>query len=829
MFNMFVNSCLLCPMKWRFLIFVVVLSACCLSAYGQHVVSGKVTDSVTGGPLAFVNIQVNHADYGGSTDIDGKFTISSRVAVQSLTFTYVGYHSLTTAVDPKAKSLKVLMKRKNIELSEVVIFPGENPAHAIIRKAQANRKLNDPGNIPSFTYMCYNKVVADWYLDKTKYSISDNTGPKLKDDSTFLRLSKLAEEQYILMMESYTERIYTNGKSRENVLGTRVSGFSDPKFTSLATDIQPFSFYTDFISLSVTDVKDYLNPISNGSIGRYSFLLEDTLYNGADSIFVISFGPVKGKNFNALKGVLYINSNRYAIQNVIAQPAEEGLWSIKIQQMYAFTGNKYWFPQQLNYDWLLPNYPSEKVGVVMRGRSYISEVAFDTVLKNRDFGPGNIVFDEAAGKKDDDYWKARRQDTLTQKELKTYQKIDSIGKKKNFDYYSFAIDKVLEGYVPVSFLDFSLSHLFNYNSIEGIRVGLGLRTNEKMCRWLTVSAFGGYGFWDKQFKYGGGLEFTLSKKHEIFLGAAYKKDLEMPGMTDFLGYNNFSYWNEYLINRMDYVEQLKAYFNFRFLRYAQGGITLLHENRQPVYPYVYTPSVSDTFAKNNFSFSEVKMGFRYAYDEKLIDAFNKRYTLGTKYPILYVSYIHGFRGLLGGQFAYDKLEIAVEKEFMIKHLGKTSIMAEGGYIWGNAPYMKLFKGRGSYSSSFVFYLRNSFQAMRVDEFTYDKYVALHFRHSFGSYLFNIKKFRPELSICQSILYGELSNKDAHPGNNFFQVPDEWYFESGLILDNLARLKLFNLAYLKMGVGVFYRYGYYAFEDPLKNIAVKFSFKLSGSR
>ena len=37
----------------------------------QHVASGKVSDSVTGAPLAFVNIVVNDDDYGGSTDIDG--------------------------------------------------------------------------------------------------------------------------------------------------------------------------------------------------------------------------------------------------------------------------------------------------------------------------------------------------------------------------------------------------------------------------------------------------------------------------------------------------------------------------------------------------------------------------------------------------------------------------------------------------------------------------------------------------------------------------------------------------------------------------------------
>ncbi|HOY30454.1 MAG TPA: DUF5686 family protein [Bacteroidales bacterium] len=794
----------------------------------QHVVSGKVTDSVTGSPLAFVNIVVNDNDYGGSTDIDGNFYIRSSTPIQSLTFTFVGYHTRHLSAVLSQKMMRVCLVRKNIELSGVVIYPGENPAHAIIRKVQENKELNDPENIPSFRYNCYNKVTAEWYLDKTKYDISSDPESKLKDDSTFRRLNRQAAEQYIMMMESFSERIFLNGKSQEKVLGTRVSGFSNPNFTSLATDVQPFSFYTDFISISLTDVKDYLNPISKGSIGRYSFLIEDTLYVNNDSVFVISFKPMKGKSFNGLKGVLSINSNRYAIQNVIAQPAEEGLWSIKIQQMYCFTGDKYWFPVQLNYDWLLPNYPSEKVGVVMRGRSYISGIDFSSENRNKDFGPSNIIFEEGAGKKDENYWTAHRQDTLTTKELTTYEKMDSLGKKKKFDYIPDLAEKILEGYIPLSIFDFSLSYLFNYNNIEGVRVGLGLRTNEKLCKWFSVGGYAGYGFWDKRFKYGGHLEFTISKKHEVFLGAGYMKDLETPGRTQLYEYNNFSYWNEYLVDRTDFVERIDAYFKFRALRYAQVEIRGLHENRTPEYPYFYLPFATDTVAGNQYKFTELSLGIRYAYDEKLIDAFNKRYTLGTNYPVLYMTYIHGFNGVLGGMYNYDKLEIAIEKDFMIKHLGKTSLFLETGYLWGKSPYMKLFKGKGSYSSSFIFYFRNTFQTMRIDEFLFDKYAALHFRHSFGSYLFRAKKFRPELSICQSILYGGLSDKNSHTGIDF-QVPGEWYFESGLILDNLVRLKLFNLAYLKLGAGGFYRYGCYAYENPWKNIAFKLSFKISGSR
>jgi len=794
----------------------------------QHIASGNVSDSVTGAPLAFVSIIVNGNDYGGSTDIDGNFHLKSTVPIETLTFTYVGYHGRMIYLGAKPKSLHVLMVRKNIELSGVVIYPGENPAHKIIRKAQENRKTNDPENIPSFSYNSYNKVTAEWYLDKTKYSISSDPESKLKDDSTYLRLKKQADEQYIMMMESFTERIYLNGKSSEKVLGTRVSGFSDPKFTSLATDIQPFSFYKDYISLSITDVKDYINPISNGSIGRYSFLLEDTLYSGSDSVFVISFKPFEGKYFNALKGVLYINSNRYAIQDVIAQPAEEGLWSLRIQQMYIFADNKYWFPLQLNYDWLLPNYPSEKVGVIMHGRSYISDVNFNTELKTPDFGPSNIIYENAAGKQDEKYWKDHRHDTLTQKEQKTYVTIDSLGKKNHFDYYSDAVGKILEGYLPISIFDLSLEELFNYNNIEGVRIGLGLRTNEKLCKWFRIGGYGGYGFWDKRFKYGGNLMFTISKKHEIFLGANYFKDLETPGLTELYEYRNFSYWNEFLIDKIDWVERFNAYFKIRTLRYAQLEIAGMHENRTPQYDYSYLPSTIDSLPGNAFKFTELKLGLRYAYKEKLIDAFSKRYTLGTKYPVLYLTYVHGFRGVLGGQYNYDKLEFAVEKEFMIRFFGKTGLWLESGYIWGATPYMKLFKGRGSFSSSFAFYFRNTFQTMRIDEFLYDKYVAIHLKHSFGNYLFNFRKFNPELSICQGVLYGELSDKNNHTGFDF-KVPDKWYFESGLLFDNLVRLKLFNLAYLKLGAGVFYRYGHYAFDDELKNFSIKINLKISGSR
>ncbi|MEI6122296.1 MAG: DUF5686 family protein [Bacteroidota bacterium] len=827
-------------MKYRFAIVLFFLFCFAPNAFSQHTLSGTVVDSVTGTPLAFVNIITNNGLNGTSTDIDGKFTIKSNYQIKHLKISYVGYQAKIVNTETVKEAVTINLVRKEIELKGVEVFPGENPANRIIRKVIANRKLNDPEAIPEFKYNSYNKVTAEYYLDQTKYTINSDPESALKNDSTFLRLSHQAEEQYIMMMESNTERIYLNGKSKETILGTKVSGFTDPNFSSLATDIQPFSFYKDFVSLSITDIKDYLNPIANGSIGRYYYLIEDTIFENQDSVFVVSFKPESGKNFNGLKGVLYISSNLYALKGVIAEPAVEALWSIKIQQLYVFTDNKYWFPSQLNYDWVLPNYPSEKVGLILHGRSYITNVDFNAVIKNSDFGPSNLIFEKGAGTHDSTYWKMQRKDTLTQKEMVTYQKLDSLGKKTHFDYIAKLTEKILDGYIPISIFDVNLEYLLALNNIEGLRVGLGLRTNEKVLHWASIGGFFGYGIWDKtrKWKYGGHVEFTLSKKHEIKIGFNYSKDIENPGNTDLYRYNNSTYWSSFIVDNIDFNEKFNAHFTFRTLRYLQVSLSTTKESVTPEYSYYYLPTVGDTFANNTYHFTEVNLGLRYAYKEKLIDAFNQRYSMGTNYPVVYLTYIHGFKDVLGGQFNYDKAEFGIEKNFLIKHFGKTSLYAEAGYIWGSVPYSKLFKGKGTYSSSFMFYFRNTFQTMGVDEFIYDRYIMMFASHNFGSNLFHIGNFRPELRLCQGVLYGTLSNSSFHTGNDIgYQVPDKWFFESGLILDNLFRLKIFNLVYLKIGAGGFYRYGYYNRKDPddnttqqfFNNIAFKLSLKISGSK
>ncbi|MBL4656227.1 MAG: carboxypeptidase-like regulatory domain-containing protein, partial [Bacteroidia bacterium] len=104
-------------------------------------VNGKVVDSQTNYPLAFVNITANEQKAGTATDIDGKFLLQSPESIKQLTFSYVGYEKLKINPENK-KNLLVKLKKTNYELPELVVLPGENPAHRIIKKVTENRDIN---------------------------------------------------------------------------------------------------------------------------------------------------------------------------------------------------------------------------------------------------------------------------------------------------------------------------------------------------------------------------------------------------------------------------------------------------------------------------------------------------------------------------------------------------------------------------------------------------------------------------------------------------------------------------------------------------------------
>lgn len=791
-------------------------------------IKGKIVDAKSKEPLAFVNVIADNQKTGTVSDIDGIFIIEDISKIKRLLFSYVGYETKELSISEikdVSQTVVVTLNKKSFDLKEVVINDKENPALKIIRKVIENKDLNNPEKLKSFKYNSYNKMFFSAKIDSTV--IEDSTRFAALDSSD-QKMINFLKERYIFLTESYTERSFkAPDKSYEKVLASRVSGFKNPVFSLLANQLQSFSFYNDYITIYE---KNYLSPITKGSLNKYYYTIEDTLYQGADSVFIISYSPKPDKNIDGMKGLLYINTNKYAIQNVIAEPAnKEKNISIKIQQQYAYINNLAWFPVQLNtdiifYSIMLNNSPA--IGIA---RSYIENIEVNPEIKNNIFSEVAVDIDKNAGKRDENYWNEKRKDTLSLKEQNTYTYIDSVGKANNLDSKLLLFEAFMSGKIPLNIFDIDLKRLFTFNDYEGIRLGLGLETSERYFSFLNFGIYGAYGFKDKALKYGSYGSIKFRKNKDFRIGGSYSIDVIESGVQQFINDRRLllsEAYRPYLIQRMDSIEKKEIFTTFRAIQFAKIQLGINEQIRKSTSNYLYgTTENNATSAINEFHVTEVYASIKYIFREKFLQTPNYRISLGSDYPSLWIQYSKGLDNFLNGSFNYDKIDVKIEKIFTWTNLGKSSFQLLGGFINGNLPYTFLYNGRGSNriisGTNFLgISVANTFETMGVNEFVSSEYAALFFSHNFGSLLLRKGNFKPELVLVNNMMWGRLNN----PSNHFYipiKTVEKGYFETGAIINNLLKS-----GFSGFGIGVFYRYGAYNSGNTINNMAFKLSATLA---
>lgn len=780
----------------------------------QYTLKGSILDKQTRVPLPFATILFNSQERLGTiADIDGYFSLSLPQLPDSLTISYLGYHSQVLQIDKLSDSilnLEILLLQSNFSLSEVRIEAERNPALKIIQKVIENKDRNNPQKVSSFKCETYNKVLYDQYKPIVE-------SQSAKEDS-LLRARRIPDNMALFVMESVTELKYVYpDQVEETIKASKVAGFKKPSFAPIASEVQPFSFYAE--NILILD-KYFLNPISNGSLKRYDFRLKDTIYQAEDTVYMITFKPKDGKNFEGLEGVLYINTFQYAIQNVLAHPFEQGPIEAHIEQKYIFLEGKQWFPHQLNFEVIAPHFPMENLGMQISGKSYIRNVELQADLDPKKFSFQQIHFEKNAYIQAPGYWVKQRVDSLNIKEQNTYGLIDSVGKKMNFDQKLRIIEKISSAKFPLGPLDLDLNKLYVFNEFEGHRLGIGLYTNEKIFKRASLGGFVAYGINDEIWKYGGSLEVELLPKYEWDLSLSFYNDVNQPGQSSLSLASGFTNPGSYIASRMDEIKQQGISTSWRMFRFLTTSISMNKYSRRPLYSYNFEPFNLDS----TINATEIQLRFRYAFGEKIIETFGQNLVLESKYPVLELAYTKGINNFLNSELSYDKIELSLSHNWVSRQLGESSIYIQSGITNDYLPANWLFHGVGSNANDIWLLVPNTFQTMRPYEFLADKYIFAFWVQNIGTRLFRSKNFKPKLEFTQGIGWGTLSNSALHRGISF-QSMNKGYLESGLIIRELIRVNL-KIAYLGIGGGVYYRYGPYHLSNTLDNMAFKLAFGIS---
>ncbi|MCU0383277.1 MAG: DUF5686 and carboxypeptidase regulatory-like domain-containing protein, partial [Cyclobacteriaceae bacterium] len=740
---------------------LVLLITFCISGFCQTV-SGIVADEGNKNPVAFAHITLNDRKTGTITDIDGRFSLTLPVGYTGVVYlSHINYKPLQLNARDFTQAKLLFLTPKITELNEVVIKAGENPAWPIIRKAVANKKLNDPDRKQNYSFTSYNKLILSGggnALNKDSLLQARQTAEKKlsKADSSRLEMDNFLERSHFYVAESVTEKYFQQpGKNFEKLITHKASGFRSPLFIALPNDYQPTGFYQELVPLFGSN---YLNPLSVNSEKKYDFELTDTVYVATDTLFVITFQPYSNTSFAGLKGKISISTNNYAIKNVIATNADPfaKVW-FRIQQNYEFT-NGHWFPVQLNTDVSLPEYKLEGRPMLIQVRSYLSNIKVNQAGNAKLFKGAQVDLSDSQYEQELNQYRPAPPEV---KELKTYEFLDSVRSKvkvlETFDNLSTGL---LSGTIPIGKTDLDTRHLVKINRFEGARFGVGLQTNPKISKRFQIGAFAGYGIHDATWKYGGFAKINIEENKQWYIQGGYENTIQEAGMQNFFErmpalsnrvVRNWQAWNFDNLT-FSYIET-----GFRIAQNWQVVLNNKFLEQQSLFGYSMQRNLEQY---NAFRFATTTAELTYVAKSQRVKLNGRTGLVRFQQPLFSFLVTQAWPGNgTTNNFTFTRYDIMASQQWKHRRLGTTQLSFYGGYLQGEAPIFYNYYGRGNRESSYL--VDGYFQTMDVYEFIADRYASVFLTQNFGRVAWNLKYSRPELFVMQAAGWGELRNKEIH--------------------------------------------------------------------
>ena len=377
------------------------------------------------------------------------------------------------------------------------------------------------------------------------------------------------------------------------------------------------------------------------------------------------------------------------------------------------------------------------------------------------------------------------------------------------------------GYYPLGFFNVDLRYLVKYNNYEGIRLGFGGITNNRLSEKIRFGGYVARGFKDKDMKYSLGANLRINKNHNTWLSAYYINDIKEIGALSYLtDARVYSVFEPRLLN----ITQ--------FYQYRTWQANIQHE---------FSPKIFSEFRISHSAIDNIENYFfldhnTYYHDYKLAEVTaSVRISPKTNFftnedglveyfdglPKISAQITQGIKGIGDSDFNYTKF--ALKFDYYIKHrdLSATNILLEGSLALGDVPLTHLYHAYPNQPTKDEILQRfsvagvQSFETMYFGEFFSDKLTTLQFKQSLRR--FNIsKRIKPELVFITRLALGDMKNIERHQGIPFNTL-NQLYTESGLELNKI----LFGF-----GLSFAYRYGYYHLPDFEDNISAKFTFYMT---
>ncbi|MDA0195056.1 MAG: DUF5686 family protein [Bacteroidetes bacterium] len=741
-------------MKFGFVTLVVIFLPFLSQASKLH---GRVVDTDSMG-LPFATLYIEGTTNGTTTNSQGYYSMELASRDYTIVFQYVGYKSIREKVSIGENDLilNVTLEFEVVELDEIIVTAGENPADRIVRETINKRKFYLE-QVDSYSCDVYIKGLQT--LDKRPDKIF---GIPVTIDTGIVYLS-----------ESVSKFSFQKpDKIKETMISSKVSGYNNAFSFNQASEMM-VNIYDNLQQYEGLTQRGIVSPIANNAFMFYDYELEGTKMEGSYLINKIKVIP-KRPNDPVISGFIYIMEDSWRIHSIdiLLTKANqiEFVDSLRIQQVFAPVTDDVWMLLSQKFIFELKVFGFEGKGNFV---GVYSNYEVEPVREKKYFTNEILAINEEANTRDSIYWKAIRPIPLTTLERRDYTVKDSLQVIRESKDYKDSVDRkgnklsvgnlLVSGYThrssfqKKSFRIDPITQALQYNTVEGLVLNFdaGFRKDLSRERRYEIKPAIRYGFGNDRFNTKLNLEYQYNRKRFSSIETTFGRFVEQlnPGAISPL-INTF----ETLIIGKNYMKlYARDFWEGRYRSELENGIMMTakveYSQRTDLVntdDYSFRKKEKRDFTNNNplnlavtdTSFPKhqalkTSLGFRFIFNQKYISRPDRKIIYGSKLPILNVEFIKGY-DLFGSDVSFNELRFWANDKWDLGLVGKSEIQAEAGFFFGNDemafPDFEHFDGNRTEFAQFDI---NNFQLL--DYYLYstnDKYFTGHFEHHFNGFVFN---------------------------------------------------------------------------------------------
>jgi Family of unknown function (DUF5686)/CarboxypepD_reg-like domain len=790
----------------------------------QTVVFGKVKDAETGDPVPFANVVFKGTQIGTTTSFEGEFTLSTTARYDTIIISYVGYEikEIPIIIGQK-QEINVQILQNVIRLKELVVYPGENPAFEIMRRVVANKKKNDKRQLDAYQYESYTKIEVD--ID----NMSDRFRSKKvvqKATAVLDSIQTIAGENGKPILPIFFSEAISNYYVKNNpflrheyIIKTSVTGIglTDGTTTSqvIGATFQEYNFYRNFLTILE---KEFASPIANSWKGIYEYDLIDSVYVGDDFCYRIDFFP-KRKHDLAFNGTIWITRDGYALKQVDAAVGRSSnlnfVEKLRIQQELMRTDAGPWLPKKTRVLVDLAQPSVDMAGLLAKFYTSIDKIVINEP-QDDSFYRMPVEMDEEIRQSDDKYWANMRHEELSQAEINVYHMVDTLKRIPVIKAYSDVVKLAYSGFYKWGKVDIGPYPLFlSFNDVEGVRLGIGGETNYDFSKRFVFKGYAGYGLHDQRWKYSLGMDYVASRKPWLKFGGSVGREVDpvyflfvpIEGQVAFYAFTRLG-----VLRRPFVHDKYELHLENQLIRDVNLRLALRNDYLQPLFDFQYYSDLSldPSSIQENLTSTEIKVELEWAKDRKYLINDNYRYSSGyNRFPVITLRYTAGLKGVLGSDFAYNKVGLKIVKRFKLGQFGTSTLRLDGEYIFGTVPFPLLENHLGNETP---FYSPQAFSLMDNFEFTSDHYASATYRHHFNGLIMNRV---PLLKFLKLRLYGEARVLIGGVRQSNIDIIVPIYDDNGIEIPQFKSLD--DQPYIELGYGI---------ENILKIIQINFIHRIT---